>query len=173
MASFIKANDGVTRTGRAHFIYETQVSPPGSCRAVLNRTLSFPQTQTCFACAQDKSPGLSTVAGDEEMLVAGGLIELTRSFLGDAAVLEAGAPQRRTWSASVNSQSTSRCKLMSAHAKCKSHEKPAIRVRVSSLHASRKSPNSCAARWSAQVARRAIPRQIRCSSLDLRANPVK
>jgi hypothetical protein len=38
---------------------------------VLNRTLSFPQAQTCFACVQGKSPGLSTVAGGEEVLVAG------------------------------------------------------------------------------------------------------
>jgi len=40
---------------------------------VLNSTLDCLQTQTGFACVQGKSPGRSTVARGEEMLVAGGL----------------------------------------------------------------------------------------------------
>jgi hypothetical protein len=38
---------------------------------VLNRTFDCSQAQTGFACVQGKSPGLSTAADGEEMLVAG------------------------------------------------------------------------------------------------------
>jgi hypothetical protein len=42
---------------------------------VLNRTLDCSQAQSGFAFVQGKSPGLSTVADGEEMLVAGACFE--------------------------------------------------------------------------------------------------
>jgi hypothetical protein len=55
----------------AHTSLPTRLSPPVIYGAVLNRTLSFSQAQTCFACGEGKSLGVSTVAGGEEILVAG------------------------------------------------------------------------------------------------------
>jgi hypothetical protein len=68
---------------------------------VLNRTLSFSQAQTCFACVQGKSPGPSTVAGGEEMLVAGAWFEPAKS--GDPYALEASSLQYEGFNYSIGS----------------------------------------------------------------------